>query len=161
MEVDYSGNESILRAKQRINVGGSEKWVDIPNMILLLAMSGHGKSSAMSKIAEYYHNNGYVVVFLTDQKDTMEFGFANFSPNDLPYNIFNQQQIEFIKNLNKEPIGIPTKIYHPYSFNLKKNTKYPSHIELFSFDIKTFDRHDFSLIMEIDGSNTILENLEF
>ena len=72
------------------------KWKVENEQILVVGKSGSGKTVAMLEMAEELHDLGYIVIFLTDFKDMIEFGFAMFEPED-PIHLAN------LKSIGKQP----------------------------------------------------------
>jgi hypothetical protein len=92
------------------------------------------------QIVNLYYRNGYTVISLSDVKDGVEFGFSMFRPT-APYHLAKLNQFGC-------PIEtIPTKIYHPFSFDLPKNEKLPD-FNIYTLNIKTIGRNDIGFLAE-------------
>lgn len=132
--VDSTGGVS------RIRIPTNERGVPYPMNCLVYATVGGGKSLAAEQIVNYYHRHGYTVISLSDVKDTVELGFAMFSPTA------DYQRAGLRKwGCPSHPVGI--KLYHPFSAELKPNQKYPD-INFYTINIKALTRTDLNYLSE-------------
>lgn len=117
----------------------------VPNEIIFLyARSGYGKTLAMESIIEEYYRAGFVVLCLSDVKDKFEFGYAMFEPKR-PYHLYR------LKKDGKPIKTYPTKLYHPFTFNIPKE-KLPE-INFYGFSLKDLRRPEWSMICESESES--------
>jgi len=123
----------------------------VPMNCLVVATVGAGKSLVGEQIAHFFYRNGYTIISLSDVKDAYEFGFCMFEPT-APYHR---------RKLHKFgcPIGgVPTKLYHPFTFALPRNTKLPN-INFYTLNIKTLTRTDMNFLAESEENKRSIQIL--
>lgn len=132
----YSGDYTRLSLQHKYG----EQLTTRNIQLIIVGAAGEGKTLSAENIAEEFYNLGYVVINLYDAKDELEGAFSMYLPKE-GYHLDN------LRRFGKTPKTIPTKIYHPYTFNIKKNQKYPD-FNFFTFNIKELRREDFSMLIE-------------
>lgn len=112
----------------------------VPNeMLFIFSKSGYGKTVIMESIIEEYYRAGYTVLVLADVKDEFELGYAQFPPVK-PYHLYR------LRKDGKPVKTYPTKIYHPFTFNLPRE-KLPE-INFYGFSLKDLRRAEWSMLCE-------------
>jgi hypothetical protein len=124
----------------RVKCTDQESGGVIPMNLLIVAGVGGGKTLASEQLVNYYHRNKWVVISLSDVKDGVEFGFSMFDPV-APY------QVRKLRKFGCPKEAIPTKVYHPFTFDLPKNIKEPD-INIYTINIKNLTRIDMGFLSE-------------
>lgn len=133
----------------RIDCANSTTGLVDPMNILVTGSVGSGKSFCDEEILSMLHDNNYTVISLSDVKDGLEFGFCMFDP-----------KVEWHKRKLRKfgcpQGGKPTKIYHPFSFNLPTNTKLPD-INIYTLNIKSLSRIDLGFLAETNENKRSIQ----
>lgn len=126
-----------------------------PISLLICASVGAGKTLASEQILHYYYRHGYTIISLSDQKDSLELAFSMFEP-EAPYHLRK------LKRLGCPIEAIPTKIYHPFTFNIPHHPLPP--INFYTINIKTLNRTLLQFLAETNENKRsiqiIMETLE-
>lgn len=107
--------------------------------IFVIARSGWGKNLTCEAFAEEYHRMGYVVIILTDPKDEIEYGYAQFYPEALYHTNALQRE-------GKKPEVKKVKLYHPFTFNIPRK-KLPEY-NFYTISLKSLGQREWSLLGE-------------
>jgi hypothetical protein len=116
---------------------------------LVVAGVGAGKTLCSEQIANFFYRNGFTIISLSDVKDAFEFGFCMFEPT-APYH--RRKLHKFGCPLG----GVPTKLYHPFTFTLSRSAKYPD-INFYTLDIKTLTRTDLNFLAESEENKRSIQ----
>ena len=139
--VSQYGNYNYLNLK--------DKYGKLKNKaITLIAATGWGKGLAGAGIAEAFYNEGYTVIVLADPKDEIEYGHAMFEPEA-------QYHLNELNRFGIKSKAIPTKIYHPFTFQLPKNILIPDY-NIFTIPIKDLTAEEFSLLAETEHQKEVV-----
>lgn len=106
----------------------------------LVHNSGYGKGLFAERILEAYHKAGYTVICIADPKEEMELAYAMFNANE-------EYQTRSLRATGKEIYSIPTKLYHPFTFDIPTDKKLPE-INFYTIPLKSLGRAEWSLIAE-------------
>lgn len=120
-------------------------------MMLIIQRAGGGKSLASESILEEFHDNGYIVISLTDVKDEWELCYSMFEPQA-------KYHLNILKREGKSPTKKKVEIYHPFTFNIPK-TNLPK-LNLFTIPLKSLDRQKLSFIGETDSETDSVRLLQ-
>lgn len=118
----------------------SDEYGNVRNqMIGLICKSGEGKTLSASGLAQRFKAMEYTVIFLSDVKDEIELGFAQFEPKE-------RYHLDLLARQGTKPQAEKVKLYHPFTFSIPK-TKIPEY-NFFTIPIKDLTREDWSLLIE-------------
>lgn len=106
----------------------------------IYSKSGWGKTLLVESLMEVYKSLGYVVIVLSDVKDSFEFMYAMFEPKD-------KVHLEQLRIIGKPKKKYDCKIYHPFTFSLPKNKLLPE-INFYGFSLKELRRSEWSMLSE-------------
>ena len=135
----------------RIRIPTNERGVPYPMNCLVYATIGGGKTLCAAQILNYYYRHGYTIISLSDVKDSIEFGFSMFPPTADYHR----------RGLHKwgcPSHGVPVKLYHPYSAELKAHQKYPD-INFYTLNIKNLTRTDLNYLSESNENKRSIQIL--
>lgn len=119
-----------------------------PAQISIYAKSGSGKGLHGESLAELFHDNGYLIIVLCDPKNEIEYGFAQFKPEE-------KYHLNELRKQGKVPKEKKVKLYHPFTFSIPKN-KYLPDINFYTLPLKELRREEWSMIAEsVYDSDTI------
>ena len=82
-------------------------------MIFVIAKTGWGKGLSTEGIAEEFHDAGYTVIVIADPKQEVEFGYAQFLPEE-------RYHLNHLRLIGKMPQTKQVKIYHKGTQKLAK-----------------------------------------
>ena len=82
---------------------------------------------AVENIVEEYHNMGYTVIIISDNKEEIEWGYAEFLP-------IEKYHLDGLREISKKPGTKKVKIYSPFTFRLPRN-KIPD-FNIFTLSLK-------------------------
>lgn len=114
------------------------KKVD-PEMILIIQKAGGGKSLFSESVVEEYHDDGAIVISLTDFKDERELCYAMFEPQE-------KFHLDKLYYEGKKPSKKKVEMYHPFTFDIPK-TNQPK-TNYFTIPLKSLTRTELSFIAE-------------
>jgi hypothetical protein len=116
--------------------------------IFVFAESGYGKSLFCEAIMEEYKKAGYTVIILADVKGEVESGFAMFKTK-------KRYHLEFLRKIGKPVDPLNVKLYHPFTFNIPKNTSLPE-FNFYGISLKDLKREEWAMLAEsMSDSDTI------
>lgn len=124
----------------------------VPKHTLIVGASGCGKSMTMEAFANFYYENGYTIISVTDTKDNLEVAFSMFKPIEDYHLKFNEMCQIPIKSM-------PTKIYHPITFNIP-NKKLPD-INFYGFPMRFITRNQLKFIIESEQETDAMRILNY
>lgn len=117
----------------------------------IYAKPGFGKTMAIESLIEEYHRAGYVILCLSDVKDSFEMGYAMFRPRK-PFHIHGLKQIG-------KPIEThPVKLYHPFTYDIPTNVNLPE-INFYGFSLKDIGEEEWGMLCETDWENDVIRIL--
>lgn len=125
-----------------------DKYSNFNNFqISLFAMTGHGKSHAVERIAsEFHRDTGGIVFFLTEKKrHMMEIGFNEFYPTA-------NYHLNILKYQGRKPSRIGIKKYHPAVESIDKTRKLPD-ITFFTIPIKSLTEDDIVMLIGVNKTH--------
>ena len=108
-------------------------------MIFVIAKTGWGKGLSTEGIAEEFHDAGYTVIVIADPKQEVEFGYAQFLPEE-------RYHLNHLRLIGKMPQTKQVKIYHPFTFKIPKN-QIPDY-NFFTIPLKSLGRKEWGMIAE-------------
>ena len=118
----------------------------INEQLLVMAGPGHGKTIEMEHIAESLHNLGYLVIYLTDNKDEFEPAYAMFEPQD-------EYHLRELARDKRKPETKKALIYHPFTFNLPRSQQLPQ-MEIFTYSVKDLSMEILQFLLETESETT-------
>lgn len=144
--VEEYGNEKLALASEK------EKEID-DEQFLIVGTSGLGKTLLLERVIYNYWKNGYQIIIATDQKDLMELGFMCF-----PSTIMKKYHLDALKFERQQPVQVPIKILHPFTFDAPLSQKMPE-THFFSFPITAMGDSEFNLLLETQEDKSTREML--
>lgn len=136
------------------------KYDKISNSNIFVAGGvGSGKTCACESICEQYHNNGFLVIIVTEKpRAEFDYGFMAFEP-------VSQYHVEKLKIEGKSKSKKKIKLYHPYTKNFLNYVKeMPMYkklppIEWYKYPVSKCNENDFSFLLETNTKNDSVQML--
>lgn len=110
--------------------------------------TGSGKSVFCNHMAYKLFENNYTVVYITEKKgDEYANAFCSFKPKA-------KYHLNFLERQGKDPVKVPVKLYHHFSFNIPYRKKLPP-IRFFTSSVKELNEIKLSAIFPGDSESAI------
>lgn len=111
-------------------------------LLLIIGSSGSGKSMLTNNLAYKHFLNDYVIIFITEKEGDE---FANAYSLFLPEKEYHLLRL---KEMGVQPTTVPTKLYHPFTFNLPPS-KIPQ-TTIYTLSIKELEEEAFASLLTGD-----------